>query len=60
MVGTLFTFATIPNVSTVSFLDQARTRASVGIRTWSSGGSVLMEKTAEGWRVTGVTSAYVE
>jgi hypothetical protein len=59
MTGRLSTFASIPNVLSVTFTDEARTRAEVLIRTWSSGGTLRMEKQQGAWRVTGVAGAYV-
>jgi TolA-binding protein len=59
MIGGLSAIASIPNVLSVTFTDEARTRAEVGIRTWSSGGTLRMEKQQDVWRVTGVAGAYV-
>lgn len=52
-------FASIPNVCAVVFTDAERTRANVEIRTSSSGGTLVMEKTAAGWRVVSVGDTYV-
>ena len=59
MLGRLSTFASIPNVLSVTFTDEARTRADVVIRTWSSGGTLKMEKQQGAWRVTAVVGGYV-
>jgi hypothetical protein len=59
MLGQLFTFATVPNVLAVRFTDEARTKAEVSIRAFSSGGTLLMEKQQGQWRVVGVGTAYV-
>jgi hypothetical protein len=59
MTGQLFTFATVPNVLAVGFTDEVRTKAEVRIRTWSSGGTLLVEKQQGQWRVVGVGTAYV-
>jgi len=58
MLGRLSTFASTPNVLSVTFTDEARTRADVVIRTWSSGGTLRMEKQEGAWRVTDVAGAY--
>ena len=47
-------FASIPNVCSVVFTNAERTRANVEIRTSSSGGTLVMEKTAAAWRVVSV------
>ena len=59
MIGALSTFASVPNVLSVTFIDEARTRAEVGIRTWSSGGTLRVEKQEGAWHVTSVAGAYV-
>jgi TolA-binding protein len=52
-------FASIPNVCAVVFTNAERTRANVEIRTSSSGGTLVMERTAAGWRVVSVGDTYV-
>ena len=52
-------FASIPNVLSVVFTNAERTRAIVGIRTSSSGGTLVMEKADGGWRVVSVGDTYV-
>jgi hypothetical protein len=59
MFGQLFTFATVPNVLSVQFMDEEHTKAEVAIRTWSSGGTLLMEKQQGQWHVVDVGTAYV-
>jgi tetratricopeptide (TPR) repeat protein len=59
MIGRLSTVASIPSVLSVTFTDEARTRADVLIRTWSSGGTLRMEQQQGAWRVTGVAGAYI-
>jgi tetratricopeptide (TPR) repeat protein len=57
--GVINSFRSIPAVLSVRFMDAERTRAQVGIRAFSSGGVLLMEKSASEWRVTGVGPTYV-
>jgi TolA-binding protein len=52
-------FASVPNVQGVTFTNAERTRATAGIRTYSSGGVVLFEKTGDVWRVVGGGQTYV-
>jgi hypothetical protein len=59
MLGGVTSFASVPNVQAVHFTNEERTRAEVGIRTVSSGGTLLMEKQQGTWRVTGVGGTYV-
>jgi hypothetical protein len=46
-------------VFAVVFTNAERTRANVGMRWSSSGGTLVMEKTAAGWRVVSVGDTYV-
>ena len=59
MIGSIWSFSFPPEVRSVTFTNAARTRAEVGIRTYFTGGALLMEKTPEGWRVTGVGPTYI-
>jgi hypothetical protein len=52
-------FASIPNVLCVFFTNAERTRATAVIRTSSSGGTLLLEKTGGKWRVVGGGQTYV-
>jgi tetratricopeptide (TPR) repeat protein len=52
-------FASIPNVQCVIFTNAERTRATAVIRTSSSGGTLLLEKTGGKWRVVGGGQTYV-
>jgi hydrogenase maturation factor len=59
MFGQLFTFAGVPNVISVRFMDESHMKAEVAIRTWSSGGTLLMDKQQGEWCVVHVGTAYV-
>jgi outer membrane protein assembly factor BamD (BamD/ComL family) len=60
LLGGAFTsFGSIPNVQAVTFTNAERTRATATIRTFSSGGALLLEKTGGTWRVVGVGGTYV-
>jgi tetratricopeptide (TPR) repeat protein len=52
-------FASVPNVQGVTFTNAERTRATAAIRTYSSGGVLLFEKTGNNWRVVGGGQTYV-
>ena len=52
-------FASVPNVQAVTFTNAERTRATASIRTFSSGGALLLEKTGGNWRVVGGGRTYV-
>ncbi len=58
-LGRLSAIASIPSVLSVTFTDEARTHAEVLIRTWSSGGTLRMEKQQGVWSVTGVAGTYI-
>jgi len=59
MLGGIWSFASRPEVVSVTFTDEDRTMAEVGIRAYFSGGTLLMEKREGSWRVTGVGLTYV-
>jgi TolA-binding protein len=59
MIGGLTSFASVPNVQLVTFTNAARTAATVGIRTWFSGGTLRLEKSDGAWHVVGVGGTYV-
>lgn len=50
---------TYPTLTDVEFFDDARTRAAVRVTVGFSGGTVLLEKTADGWRATNLTGLWV-
>ena len=52
-------FNSVPNVQGVVFMNEERTRANVTIRTFASGGLLVLEKTGGNWRVAGVSDRYV-
>ena len=58
--GVLTTFATVPAVQAVAFLNAERTEASVGIRTSFSGGTLRLGKQDGAWRVIRVEGAYIQ
>jgi hypothetical protein len=59
MLGGIWSFASRPEVASVTFTDEDRTMAEVGIRASFSGGTLLMEKREGSWHVAGVGLTYV-
>jgi tetratricopeptide (TPR) repeat protein len=50
---------TYPTITDVEFLDDARTRAAARVTVGYSGGTVLLEKTPDGWRATAMTNLWI-
>ena len=59
MVGGLASFASVANVQSVTFTNAELTQARAAVRTFSNGGSLMLEKQAGAWRVVGVAGTYV-
>lgn len=50
---------TYPTITDVEFLDDARTKAAARVTIGYSGGTVLLEKTPDGWRATEMTGFWI-